>query len=70
MNGLLRAGGIALILVVLVFAGRSWSEPKKPPLPRTRVALINLSYVIKHYQKYLNFQAEIKTEVEQLSEDR
>jgi Skp family chaperone for outer membrane proteins len=35
-----------------------------PAAPRTRIALLNLTYVIKNYKKYLNFQEEIKSVVE------
>jgi len=65
MKGLLRSGGVILILGTLVFAGRSWSETKpKPPAPRTRIGLINLTYVIKNYTKYKRFQEETKEIVE------
>jgi Skp family chaperone for outer membrane proteins len=64
MNGLLRAGGVALVAFALVFVGRSTSEPKKAPAPRSRIALINLSTVIRGYQKYKDFQARTKEEIE------
>jgi Skp family chaperone for outer membrane proteins len=51
MKGLLRAGGIALIAGVLLFAGRSWSEPQKPPAPHLRIGLVNMKYVLKNYKK-------------------
>ena len=64
MNGLLRAGCVALVAVALVFVGRSTSEPKKAPAPRSRIAIINLSTVVKGYQKYQDFQAQVKEEIE------
>jgi Skp family chaperone for outer membrane proteins len=34
------------------------------PSPRTRVALVNLSYVVKNYEKFKDFQQEIKEAAE------
>ena len=68
MKGSLRAGGVALILGTLVIAGRSSSEPKKTPAPRTRIALINLSQVIKGYHKYQDFQTEIKDDIKKFQD--
>jgi Skp family chaperone for outer membrane proteins len=65
MNGLLRSGGVLLILGTLVSTGPSWSEMKpKPPAPRTRIGLVNLSHVVKNYAKYERFQTEIKEIIE------
>jgi Skp family chaperone for outer membrane proteins len=63
----LMAVGV-LALGVLCYAGRLWAEPQVAPTPtpqagaapRTRVALLNLTYVIKNYTKYISFQEEIK----------
>jgi Skp family chaperone for outer membrane proteins len=64
MNGLLRAGSVAVIVGALVFAGRSFSETKKPPVPpRTRIAMFNLSAVVKAFEKYQSFQAEIQEDI-------
>ena len=61
MRGWLRMGGVLVALGVLVLAARSWSAPKpQKQEPRTRIALLNLHYVIKHYDKYKNFQEEMK----------
>jgi Skp family chaperone for outer membrane proteins len=71
----LTAGGL-LALAVLCYAGRSWgqaqssSQPNSPTqaaaaaTPKTRIALLNLTYVIKNYLKYVNFQKEIQTAIE------
>jgi Skp family chaperone for outer membrane proteins len=60
------AGGF-LALGLLCYAGRLWADPQTAQptqapqaAPRTRIALINLTYVIKNYLKYKNFQEEIK----------
>jgi Skp family chaperone for outer membrane proteins len=57
-----------LALAGLCWAGRLWADPQAAQptqapqaAPRTRIALINLTYVIKNYQKYKNFQDEIKS---------
>ncbi len=62
------AVGGFLALGVLCWSGRSWADPQTAQptqapqaTPRTRIALINLTYVIKNYHKYKNFQEEIKT---------
>jgi Skp family chaperone for outer membrane proteins len=60
MRSLLRVGSVLLILGMLVLVGRSWSDTKPPPAPRTRIALINLAQVIKQYEKIAVFQAEVK----------
>jgi Skp family chaperone for outer membrane proteins len=40
------------------------AQPQASPEPRTRVALINLSYVVKNYSKFQAFQNEMKKSVE------
>ena len=55
----LRAGGVVLVLGVLVLVGRSWSDTR-PAAPRTRVALINLAQVLKQYKKVSDLQEEVK----------
>src|SRR5438874_7302544 len=60
MNRLLRIGGVVLVLGTLVLASRLWSETKPPAAPNSRVALINLAQVIKHYQKVVAFQPDTK----------
>jgi Skp family chaperone for outer membrane proteins len=48
------------MIVVGVFAGgRLWSQDKpQPAAPRTRVALINATYVISNYSKYKEYKEE------------
>jgi Skp family chaperone for outer membrane proteins len=62
---ILAAGAVALGAAACV--GALWAQtgarPATPPAaaePRTRVAIINLAYVVKHYAKFDAFQAEIK----------
>jgi Skp family chaperone for outer membrane proteins len=49
-------------VAALAGAGRLLAEVKgaKPAAPRTRVALVNLSYVIKNYARYKDYQDEMK----------
>jgi Skp family chaperone for outer membrane proteins len=64
MRKLLCIGGACLILGMVLLVGRSWSAGKPaPPRPRARIALINLTYVIKNYDRYQSFQAELKEAV-------
>jgi Skp family chaperone for outer membrane proteins len=59
------AGGI-LALGVLCYVGRLWAQqtpstgPSAQGAPRTRIALINLTYVVKYYDKYKVYQEEMK----------
>jgi outer membrane protein len=62
MKRLLGAGGVVLVLALLFFAGRSRSEPQKPPAPRTRVGLINMGHVLKNYEKVADYTVEMKEE--------
>src|SRR5262245_56512270 len=66
---ILAAGAVALSAALYV--GNLWAQPGARPgtapapapaaaEPRTRVALINLTYVIKHYSKFEAFSAELK----------
>jgi Skp family chaperone for outer membrane proteins len=56
---------VCLVLGTLVLVGRSWSDSKPaPPAPRTRIAVLNLNYVIKYYKKFINFQEELKHDAE------
>jgi Skp family chaperone for outer membrane proteins len=72
MRELLRVGVVLLIVGTLFLAGRSWSwsgpadtHPVAAPLakPKSRVALINLTFVIKNYEKFKAFQEEMKAAV-------
>jgi Skp family chaperone for outer membrane proteins len=69
MRAMLWMGSGVVALAVVVGAGRLWAENKeqkpakaaKVQAPRTRIALINLTFVIKNYKKYTEFQEDIKT---------
>jgi Skp family chaperone for outer membrane proteins len=65
MRAVIIAGSVIVALAVLVGAGRLWAEgkekqPAKADSPRTRVAIFNLTFVIKKCDKYIKFQEEIK----------
>jgi Skp family chaperone for outer membrane proteins len=65
MKRFFRAGGVLLIVAALALAGRSWSQTKpQPQPPRSRVALVNLTYIAKKYDKAKAFQTEMKTALE------
>jgi Skp family chaperone for outer membrane proteins len=60
-----------LVVGALVYGGVSWvrADPKPPAreeekAPRTRIALINLTYIIKNYEKFKQFQETMKGAVE------
>ncbi len=65
----MTAGGF-VVLGWLCYVGASNGQTQPPSTnpqpaatqaaPRTRIALINLTYVIKNYEKYKHFQEEIK----------
>ena len=70
----LAAGGF-IVLGIMCYVGassgqaqQSFPQPAATPAaaaqPRTRIALLNLTYVIKNYEKYKHFQEEIKGIVE------
>jgi Skp family chaperone for outer membrane proteins len=67
MKTLLRWGCVVAAVAVVVVVGRLGAEDKaKKSAPRTRIGTVNLSYVIKKYDKYLHFQEEIKSIMEPL----
>jgi len=70
MRNWLRTGGILLAVGLVVVVSRSWSAPKaEPPARRTRVAVLNVSQVIKSYAKWKTFQAHFKKDVERYEEE-
>jgi Skp family chaperone for outer membrane proteins len=61
MKGFFRAGGVLLLVAALAVAGRSWSQTKPAPQPpRTRVALVNLTHVLKKYDKAKEMMGEMR----------
>jgi len=62
MRSLFRVGGVCLTLGALVLISRLWADTKQPTAPRTRIALVNLAYVIKHFDKAKAFQDALKEE--------
>lgn len=60
---------LAVSVAVVLGAGRLFADGEekkaaKEPSPLARIALLNLTYVIKNYDKYNDFQREIKNDVE------
>src|SRR5262249_30305630 len=66
MRDSLRFVAGLLILAALILAGRSWSDtkPAAGPRPQARIAVVNLSYVVKKYDKFKALQEELKKTVE------
>lgn len=56
--------GIVAVGTGLYIHSRASAQGGAAAAPRTRIALLNLNYVIKNYAKYKNFQAEMKREGE------
>jgi Skp family chaperone for outer membrane proteins len=60
------AAGSVLVLGALVHGGKTWLQaaPQPPalaiPAVRPSIALLNLTYVLKNYQKFEKYQAEMK----------
>jgi Skp family chaperone for outer membrane proteins len=64
MRTVFVAGG-TLVLAALVYGSRVGSQAAPPkPAPRPRIALLNLTYVVKNYKKFETFQHEIKKAIE------
>jgi len=52
--------GCAIVATTRISA-QTAPQPAAPPAqPTTKIAVINLSYVVKNYQKYINFSNEMK----------
>ncbi len=76
MRAMFWMGSVVVALAVVIGAGRLWAENKeekpakaaKAEAPRTRIALINLSYVIRNYKKYTKFQEDLKTTMKPFQE--
>jgi Skp family chaperone for outer membrane proteins len=65
MRNLFRAVGVLVVLAVLVSGGWSWTDKKpQPPGPRTSIAVVNLAYILRNYEKAVEFQASAKDYME------
>ncbi len=65
MRAVLWMGSVVIASVVVIGASRLWAEDKdKKPAPQTRIGLVNLTYVIKNYDRYKQFELEAKKVVE------
>src|SRR5436190_1900344 len=66
MKDSLRYAAGLLVLGALLLAGRSWSDtqPAAGPRPQTRIAVVNLSHVVRNYDKFKTYQEELKKAVE------
>jgi Skp family chaperone for outer membrane proteins len=63
-------GGLVALSSAILLGGLLWAQPAAPTgtaprttpaaAPQTRIALLNLTQVIKGYNKYLNFQNDMK----------
>jgi Skp family chaperone for outer membrane proteins len=68
MRNMLRTGGVLLVFGMVALVGRSLSETKPEPAPRTRIALVNLAEVSKAYSKVHAYSTENKKLMEPYSE--
>lgn len=65
MRAVLGVGSVVVAVAAVVGASRLWAEDKgKKPAPRTRIGLVNLTYVINNYDKYKEFKIEVQKFVE------
>jgi Skp family chaperone for outer membrane proteins len=56
------------MFVALFLVGRSWSDSKRSdPRPRSRIGLLNVSHVIRSYDKYTAFQKQLTEAVKPYS---
>jgi Skp family chaperone for outer membrane proteins len=57
--------GLLVAVAVIIGASQLWAEgkEKKPAPTRTRIAFLNLTYVVKNYDKYKEWEVEIKKSV-------
>jgi Skp family chaperone for outer membrane proteins len=58
MRSMIRNGGVLVLVGMLVMVGKSLSEPKASPVPKSRIALINLAQLFKGYAKVARFNIE------------
>lgn len=64
----LAAMGVSIYLGSHVLAQQPPQTQAAPPL-QSKIALVNLAQVIKNYEKFKNFQAQLKTEMEPLQKE-
>jgi len=65
MRVVLWMSSVILASAAAIGASRLWAEDKaKKPAPRTRIGLINLTYVIKNYDKFKQYEIEMKKLIE------
>jgi Skp family chaperone for outer membrane proteins len=58
-----------LSLAVALYVGKLWAQTPRPAgAPQTRVGLLNIRYVIKHYDKYKFFMEQMKDEDKKFGE--
>lgn len=60
MKTVFRLGSVIVAVAVVFGISQLWAESKKKSAPRTRIGLFNLTFVIKNYGKYKQFQEEIR----------
>jgi Skp family chaperone for outer membrane proteins len=66
---MLGAGGVCLVVGLLIGGGPLWSDSKPAAAsPRSRVAVVNLSHVLKNYEKYKTFQKELRESIRPFQE--
>lgn len=69
MRAVLWMSSVVVAAAAFIGASRLWAEGKeKKPAPRTRIAFFNLTYVIKHYDKYQQYNEEVKKMVKPYKE--
>jgi Skp family chaperone for outer membrane proteins len=60
MRAVLWIGSVVAALAAVVGASRLWAgSMEKTPALRTRIGLVNLTYVVYHYDKYNRFKGEM-----------
>jgi Skp family chaperone for outer membrane proteins len=65
MRAVLWVGSVVVALAAVVGANRLWAEDKgKKPAPRTRIGLVNLTYVINNYDRFKQFKLEMQEAIE------
>jgi Skp family chaperone for outer membrane proteins len=65
MRAVLWVGSVMVASVVVIGASQLWAESKeKKPAPRTRIGLVNLTYVISSYDKFNQYKEAMKKVVE------